>query len=363
MTDALKQPVKRLGMVTLRDIAEEFDVSISTVSRALGEETSDKVAADLRTRILEFARAVNYTPHPAAQLMRKPRVHLVTALLPLATDSFISDYVNGILAGMVTAARDLEMEARVSLLNQDDDDILRQVRHAAIGAGSIVLIGKYLTLRQAMKLEELERPTIVLNACLPPNLAVEDFGLSTVGTNNQESYRELTSEILKAGHRRLALINGPIHQRDAWERQQGFINALTENRVPIDHSAILNGSFTAEGGANGWDKLKQHPVRPTAIMCGSDEIAFGVLDKLAQEKIACPAEISVVGYDDSRLAARITPALTTVRQPTIEIGRAAVEMLSGWAKNSSFEVAVEHRVLPGTIVRRNSVAPPPPDSQ
>ena len=363
MPDTLKEPVKRLGMITLRDIAEKFEVSISTVSRALGEDTGDKVAPELRARILEFARSVNYTPHPAAQLMRKPRVHLVTALLPLATDSFISDYVNGILAGMVTAARDFEMEARISLLNQEDDDILRQVRHAAIGAGSIVLIGKYLSLRQALKLEELARPMIVLNACLPPNMAVEDFGVSTVGTNNQEGFYELTLELLKLGHRRIALINGPIHQRDAWERQQGFMRALTEKRVPIDHSAVLNETFTAQSGALGWDILKRHTVRPTAIMCGNDEIAFGVLEKLAQENISCPKDISVVGFDDSRLAARITPALTTVRQPIIEIGRTAVEMLNSHVWRSSVEVTVEHRVLPGTIVRRSSVAPPPPESQ
>jgi DNA-binding LacI/PurR family transcriptional regulator len=291
--------------------------------------------------------------------MRKPRVHLVTALLPLATDSFISDYVNGILAGMVTAARDLEMEARISLLNQEDDDILGQVRHAAIGAGSIVLIGKYLSLRQALKLEELARPIVVLNACLPPNLAVEDFGISTVGTNNLESYYELTSELVKLGHRRIALLNGPIHQRDAWERQQGFIKALTENRVPIDHSAILNDRFTAESGALGWEKLKQHSVLPTAVMCGNDEIAFGVLEKLDQDGISCPRDISVVGFDDSRLAARITPTLTTVRQPIIEIGRAAVEILNSQVRNLSDEPAIEHRVLPGKLMRRNSVAPPP----
>jgi DNA-binding LacI/PurR family transcriptional regulator len=97
-------------------------------------------------------------------------------------------------------------------------------------------------------------------------------------------------------------------------------------------------------------------------MCGNDDIAFGVFEKLADEKIVCPTGISVVGFDDSRLAARITPGLTTVRQPTIEIGRAAVEMLNGHLRNPALEGNVEHRVLPGKIVWRGSVAPPP-DSQ
>jgi LacI family transcriptional regulator len=287
---------------------------------------------------------------------------LVTALLPLTTDSFISDYVNGILAGLVTAARGFEMEARVSLLDPEDDDILRQVRHAAIGAGSIVLIGRYLSLRQVVKLEELARPIVVLDACLPPNMALEDVAVSTVGMNNQECSYELALELLKLGHRRVALINGPAHVRDAWERQQGFVKALTENRIPIDHLAIVNESFSTEGGVRGWEILKQRLVRPTAIMCGNDDIAFGVFEKLADEKIVCPTGISVVGFDDSRLAARITPGLTTVRQPTIEIGRAAVEMLNGHLRNPALEGNVEHRVLPGKIVWRGSVAPPP-DSQ
>jgi len=255
------------------------------------------------------------------------------------------------------------MEMRISLLDPYNDDILTQVRHASIGAGSIVLIGKLLSPRQLVRLEDVGRPTVVMDACLPPHMDLAGVAVSTVGMNNRECFYELTLELLKLGHRRMALINGPAHMHDAWERQQGYIRALTEYRVPIDHHAIVHEPFSAEGGARGWGALKQHSVHHTAIMCGSDEIAYGVLQKLGEERIACPQDISVVGFDDSRLSARIAPALTTVHQPTIEIGRTAVEMLSEQVRNSSVEVVIEHRVLPGRIVRRNSVGPPRPDSQ
>ena len=359
MTDALKEPINHLGTVTLREIAEQLNVSVSTVSRALGEDTSDMVAPELRTKIREFARRVNYTPHPAAQLMRKPKTQLVTALLPLSTDSFISDYTNGILAGVVLAARELKMEARIALLDQEGDDILRQVRHAAIGAGSIVLIGRLLSLRQLIKLEEVARPMVVMDACLPPTTGLPDIAVSTVGMNNRECFYELTLDLLKLGHRRMALINGPSDMRDAWEREQGYIKALTEYRVPIDVQTVIHEPFSSEGGARGWDVLKERSIHPTAIMCGSDEIAFGVLERLAEGGMACPEDISVVGFDDSRLAPRISPPLTTVRQPTIEIGRMAVEMLAEQLKTTPDRVVVEHRVLPGQIIRRKSVAPPP----
>jgi LacI family transcriptional regulator len=354
--------IRQIGDIRLKDIAEQLNVSISTVSRALGKDTCEKVTPDLRLKILEVARQVNYVPHPAAQLMRKPRTQLLTVLMPLSTDSVISDYMNGILAGVITASRDLNMEVRVALLDSNNEDILAQVRHAAIGAGSIVLVGKLLSLRQLVKLEEEARPIVVMDACLPPNMNRAEVAVSTVGTNNRECFYELTLQLLKLGHRRMALINGPIHMYDAWERQQGYINAMTEYRIPIDHQAIVQDSFTTEGGMRGWDLLKQRSVRPTAIMCGSDEIAFGILQKLADEKIVCPKEISVVGFDDSRLAARISPSLTTVRQPTIEMGRAAVDLLAARLQNPSAGDTVEHCVCPGEIVNRQSVAPPPSGS-
>ena len=355
----VRDTIKQLGNVTLRDIAERLDISISTVSRALGEDTGDMVAPELRAKILEFARMVNYTPHPAAQLMRKPKRHLVTVLMPLSTDSFISDYMNGILAGIVTACSDMEMEARIALLDTNNSDILTQVRHAAIGAGSIVLVGQLLSPRQLVKLEEVGRPIIVMDACLPPSMDLAEVAVSTVGMNNRQCCYDLTMELLKLGHRRLALINGPIHMHDAWERQQGYIKALTEYRLLIDHQAIVHEPFTTDGGARALETLMQRSVNPTAIVCGNDEMAFGVLEKLTAQNIACPTGISVVGFDDSRLAARISPSLTTVRQPTIEMGRTAVEMLNERMLKPSTEVMAEHRVLSGEIVRRNSVAPPP----
>jgi DNA-binding LacI/PurR family transcriptional regulator len=358
----MNELVARREAVGLKEVAARLGISVATASRALSESKFTRVSPELRSRIQVVARELGYTPHPAAQLLRKPKTQLLTVLMPLSADSFISDYMNGIMSGIVTGARDLEMEVRVALLEADGDDILEQVNVAAIGAGSIVLIGKVLTPRQVVRLEDVGRPIIIMDACLPPNMDLAGVGISTVGTNNRECFYELTLGLLKLGHRRVALINGPEHMHDAYERRQGYVQALTEYRMPIDHQAIVHQPYSTEGGAIGWDALRQRSVRPTAIMCGSDEIAFGVLEKFADEKIACPKDISVVGYDDSRLAARISPSLTTVRQPIIEIGRTVVEMLSEWTNKAPADLGVEHRVLPGQIVWRESVAPPPPDS-
>ena len=343
----------------LKDIADKLNVSVSTVSRALGKDTSEKVAPELRARIIETARQVNYVPHPAAQLMRKPKVHLITVLLPLETGAFASEYYGTVLSGVVAASREWETETRVALIDPDDADILEQMRNVSIGAGALFYVGRPLSVRQLVKLEDLQRPCVVLSECLPAHIDLSEVHLSTVGVNNLDGSYKLTEMLLKQGHRRLAFINGPANVRDAWEREQGFIKALQEYHVSLDPYAIIHSTFTIDAGVRGWEQLTQCSPRPTAVVCGNDEIAFGLLEALAKDKVECPDEVSVVGFDDSRWAPRVAPPLTTVRQPTADMGRAAVELLSAHLRSpSGGSAAIEHRVFPVEIVDRESVAPP-----
>jgi DNA-binding LacI/PurR family transcriptional regulator len=343
----------------LRDIAEKLKISASTVSRALGEQTSTRVRPELRARIVEVARAMNYVPHPAAQLMRKPKTQLITALLPLQLESFSSEYFGTILSGVVGASREWETEIRVALIDPHDADLMQQMRHVAVGAGAILYMANPLSVRQLMKLEELGRPIVVMGSSVPPQIDLSEVGVSTVAINNLMGTYDITRMLLKLGHRRLAMINGPVGLRDPAERQQGFVKAMTEACIPIDHDVIVHAPFAFEGGARGWEQLKQYGYRPTAIVCGNDEIAVGLLEALASDKIRCPQEISVVGFDDSRLAPHVSPALTTVRQPTADMGRGAVELLAVRIRNPHGQAQVEHRVFRTEVVSRQSVAPPP----
>jgi len=349
---------EELEAMRLKDIAERLNVSVSTVSRALGKDTSDKVAPELRARIVETARQVNYVPHPAAQLMRKPKVYLITALLPFETGAFASEFYGAVLSGVVAASREWETETRVALIEPTDADILEETRRIALGAGAILYMAKPLSVRQLVKLEDLARPIVVMGGSLPAHIDLSEVHVNTVGVNNLMAAYEVTVRLLKLGHRRLALINGPSGVRDAWEREQGFAKALKEFHVSIDPHAIVHGTFTTDGGIRGWEQLKLCSERPTAIICGDDEIAFGVLEALAKDKIDCPHDVSVVGFDDSRWAPRVSPPLTTVRQPTAEMGRAAVELLATCLQNPASGAAVQHRVFPVEIVNRQSVAPP-----
>jgi LacI family transcriptional regulator, galactose operon repressor len=342
----------------LWDIAEKLKISASTVSRALGEGTSARVRADLRLKILQMAREMNYVPHPAAQLMRKPKTHLITVLLPLQFESFSSEYFGTILSGVVGASREWETEIRVGLIDNSDVDVVQQLGRIAIGAGGILYMANPLSVRNLMRIEDLGRPIVVMASSVPPQIDLSEVGVCTVAMNNLMGAYEVTRMLLKLGHRRLAIINGPDGLRDPAERQKGFVKAMAEFHVPVDHHAIVHVPFAFEGGVRGWEQLKQRSYRPTGVVCGNDEIAVGLLEALAKDRIDCPREISVVGFDDSRLAPRVYPPLTTVRQPTTEMGRGAVELLTACFRDPDGKAKVEHRVFPAEVVNRQSVAPP-----
>jgi DNA-binding LacI/PurR family transcriptional regulator len=350
-------PEHRATIIRLKDIAETLNVSVSTVSRALGKETCRLVAPELRKKIHELAEQANYVPHPAAQLMRKPKTALITVLLPLETGPFMSEYYGTVLSGVISAARDLETETRVALIDHDDADILERLQRVAIGAGGLLYMAMPLGERELSRLETFGRPVVVLGESLPPQINPSNIHVNTVGVDNFAGAYEITSLLLNIGHRRIGLINGPATARDACERERGFLKAVKEHGGVLDPRSIIRTEFSTECGTRSWSQISQCVPRPTALVCGNDEIAFGVLDALAREKVDCPGQISVVGFDDSRWAARVTPALTTVRQPMAQLGRAAAEMLVRRLQESVANEA-EHLMLPMEIINRQSVAPP-----
>ena len=321
------------SIVRLKDIARRLNISVSTVSRALGKDTCNMVAPDLRQKILEMAEQANYVPHPAAQLMRKPRVHLITVLLPLETGAFMSEYYGVVLSGVISAARDCGTETRVALIDPDGGDILEEMQRVAIGAGGLLYMALPLTARQLVKLEEFARPVVIMGGSLPPHVDVSTVRISTVAVDNFAAAHELTTRLLKLGHRQIGLISGPPTVRDAWERERGFLEAMKQHQQVVDPQAIVHGKFTVEAGLEGWQQMNRCTPRPTAVMCGNDEVAVGVLQALAKEKINCPREISVVGFDDSRWATRVTPALTTVTPADGPTGSHRAELLVVWLQN------------------------------
>jgi LacI family transcriptional regulator len=177
-----------------------------------------------------------------------------------------------------------------------------------------------------------------------------------VASNDREVVREATDHLIEHGHRLIGLVEGPDGFRSARERRLGFEEALQAAGIHLPRSLIASGNYTFETGVTAAHRLFDLSPRPTAIFASNDEMAAGIVYAARERGIAIPGELSVIGFDDTPIAAHIWPPLTTVRWPIVSMARAAArKLLSGVVADASEEQPSE---LPSLLVKRSSVAAP-----
>jgi LacI family transcriptional regulator len=179
-----------------------------------------------------------------------------------------------------------------------------------------------------------------------------------VASNDREAVREAAAYLIEQGHRLIGLIEGPHGFRSAAERRLGFEDALKKAKIKLPRSLIADGNYTFESGIAAADKLLDLSPRPTAIFASNDEMAAGVVYAARQRGITVPDELSVIGFDDTAIAAHIWPPLTTVRWPIISMARSAALKLVGDITQPD-KGTEEPSMFLSTLVHRASVAPPP----
>jgi LacI family transcriptional regulator len=173
-------------------------------------------------------------------------------------------------------------------------------------------------------------------------------------THDRIAGAEAANYLESLGHRNVGLITGPRRYRSSIERGEGFVDALARRRIKVPADYIYEGGYTFESGVAGAEQLLARPDRPTAIFACNDEMAAGVYKVAQRMGIAIPAELSVVGYDDSPLASQLWPALSTIRLPIRDVGRQAAGLLL--AQDGSVST-VTTSVTPHLVIR-DSCRPP-----
>ena len=180
-----------------------------------------------------------------------------------------------------------------------------------------------------------------------------------VTSNDRDAVQAATRYLIEVGHKRIGLVAGPHGFQSANVRREGFEAALREAGLKLPRSFIAEGQYTFDSGVEAANQLLDLMPRPTAIFACNDEMAAGVLHTAHVRGIRMPEELSVIGFDDTPIAARVWPTLTTVRWPIVSMGRsAALKLLSGIAL--PVEEALEPTTFLSTLIKRGSVAPPSP---
>jgi DNA-binding LacI/PurR family transcriptional regulator len=182
-----------------------------------------------------------------------------------------------------------------------------------------------------------------------------DKTIPSVVIDNFNAVAESVNYLCSLGHDRIGFITGLDDSDVGRNRFAGYLNALQRNGINRRDELIFRGDYTFQTGIDGADHLLSTGSAPTAIVCANDTMAIGVIKELTKEGISVPDEISVIGFDDIRVASHMTPALTTLSAPIQEIARHAADMLE--AMMSGVSMDNRHVILPGQLTIRDTCAP------
>ena len=296
-------------------MAQEAGVSNATVSRALNGKTD--VASLTRERILRIAQERGYISNQHARALIGRR--MISFAVPQVHSRYFSEIMQGAAealetyeAGLVVCSTGYQSQGEQSLLQ-------RLLRDRADGA-LLVLPAEDNT--QLLHLQQRGYPFVIIDPTYPVSEQ-----LLVVAATNIAGARQATEYLLSLNHRRIGVITGPATWCATIDRLAGYRAVLTGAGLAIDPAFAQTADFTFEGGLRAARHLLALPEPPTAVFAFTDEMAVATLQAARERGLCVPDGLSIIGFDDAAIASYITPALSTVRQPLRELGRAGVDLL------------------------------------
>jgi DNA-binding LacI/PurR family transcriptional regulator len=308
----------RASRVTIRSVAVEAGVSITTVSNVLNGR-NEQMAAETRSRVLDAMDRLGYRPNFVAQSLVTNR----TATIGLV----MSDLTNALYPPVTIGAEAACRVAGYSLLLATADDVESERRAVEMMCakrvdGLLIFSISFLTMPADHLLEARHRgtPVVTINRSLPPHAHIPSVEFDHYG-----GARRATRHLIELGHTRIAHIAGPSTRFTGVQRRQGYEKELALAGIPLDPALVAEGDYSFESGEHLMTRLWE--ARPTAIFVAGDALALGALRALRRLGVAVPADLSLVAFGNPDSVRYATPAVTTVDLPVAEAGKLAVERL------------------------------------
>jgi LacI family transcriptional regulator len=336
---------RRRFSATIEDVARHAGVSIATVSRVMNHR--GEPGREIVLRVNAAVAELGYAPRAAAQGLKRRLALAVGAIVPSLQIPAFARFAETLEA---TLARHSFALFTACSHDRPDDEFAAARRLLGVGIDAVVLVGAY------------QRPELVSLLAMHRiatlrtfTIAVSD-GIASVGIDNYRAAFDLATHVLDLGHRRIGVIAGMSRSNDrAAARLSGFRDAMAARAVPwSDELCIERPLLIAEGQAAARSLLGRTD-RPTALICGSDLLAFGAVTQAQREGFRIPDDLSIASFDDFDFAAHFAEPLTTIHVPVEAMAEAAArELLTGLADESPMR-SIE---LPCPLIVRASTAPP-----
>lgn len=328
-------------MATIKDVAKRAGVSVATVSRVLNE--TNVVQEATKQRVLEVIKELNYSPNLLGRNLRRLETKKILVLLNTISNQFYSQIVRGVEE---RAAEDgYTVMVCMTHGNAEIEQGYLQMLKTKLVDGAIMLT----TEQDGVALSQELGGVGVVQACEP----CETFLTPTVSIDNEKAAYDAVKYLIEKGYHSIAFFGAGNIYQSSLRREAGYRRALEENGIDIEESWVFNDGFSFRSGMRACETLLLQKKQPKAIFCVSDSSAAGAIKALLRMGKKVPADIAVMGFDNTRLSHDYIPSITTVKQPQYEIGYQAMDLLV--EKINHPQEKNKHIILDYEIIERESV--------
>ena len=331
--------------LTLEDIAKQTGVSRSTVSRVVNNHPN--VRDDVRKRVLEVIQITGYHPNAAARTLASQRSWTLGFVLPLSVSFFFTDpFFSHLTKGIIQACNQHNYTLALFLADtkEDEEQIIARISRKGLLDGVLVQAGHHGDQQIIGALVDAGMPQVIIGRPFRAD------NVNYVDTDNFNASHSAVAHLIRLGCKRIGTITGPLESTVGLDRKAGYIKALSECDKNVEDALILEGDFTE---ASGYYAMKNMLLaKPDAVFVASDTMAIGAMRAVREAGLNIPNDIAIVGFDDDAIAKLSDIQLTTVRQPVVQLGITALELLIDVIKNGTNPP--RHIIMDTELVIRDS---------
>lgn len=326
-------------MATIKDIANKLGISVGTVSKGLNGASD--ISEQLRQAVLDTAVELGYTTKQMRGKDRRKLCIFVENMDYETPEQFGYDIILGFRQVAFRENYDVIVNPITPLFQSTEKYDTYMLKNGYVGA---FMVGFALQDDWMSQFCSTSIPTVLFDNYIKKNPCV-----GSIGTDSSEGIDDAIVHLMDLGHRRIALINGSRNSMISEQRRQAYIDSMTAHDLPFSEATMPYGYYVADSAKDHVGNLLSMGI--TAILCGNDLIASGVITECNMRGYKVPDDISVIGFDDIPLSAKLTPPLTTIRQDRLELGKSGFYTLNSLINHVSISKTL---LRPQLIVRKST---------
>ena len=328
--------------ISLKDLAHELGVSIATVSRAL--RNSPEIGQEMQMKVKELAKRLNYRPNPFAQSLRKEGPRIIGVVVP----NLVTHFYAAVLDGIEDEARRADYSVISSNSHESCEDEVRAIDNFINlhVEGIIASVSQNTTdYSHFEKVSKMGIPLVFFGRTCLPDL------FSSVTANGDVAAQEATQHLIDTGSRRIAFLGGPNHLDMVKRRKHGYLEALRDNRIPIDRELVVCNRIDFDTVVEATTKLLQIENRPDAILAVNDTVTFAAFTAVKEMGLRIPEDVALIGFTDDQHARYVTPQMSAIEDQSYKMGCVAYDLLQ---KSISGDPNKYKKIVPQKLVIRGT---------